>query len=153
SHLEAEIRQQPEPSRFRLLGHQSDLSDFYGAIDVYALRSLSEGLPNVLLAAMAMALAVVGSRGGGGPHILEAGGTGQTGGAGDQRALAERLRELVNNANQRRCLGDAARQAIALHYSFERRMEKMVAIYRSVGIEGARIAKTARETSRPCEQS
>ena len=135
------------------MGHQSDLSDFYGAIDVYALSSLSEGLPNVLLEAMAMALPVVASRVGGVPQLIEDGVTGQLVDAGDQRALAERLRELVNNANQRRCLGDAARQAIALHYSFERRMEKMVAIYRSVGVEGARIAKTARETSRPCEQS
>lgn len=153
SHLEAQIRQQSDPSRFRLLGHQSDLSDFYGAIDVYALSSLSEGLPNVLLEAMAMALPVVASRVGGVPQLIEDGITGQLVDAGDQRALTEHLRDLANNANQRQRLGEAARQAIAARYSFERRMAKMVEIYRSIGIEGARHAKTARETSRPRERS
>ena len=41
-------------NRVRLLGHLADPRDLYEAMDVFALSSLREGLPNVLLEAMAM---------------------------------------------------------------------------------------------------
>ena len=42
------------PDRVRLLGYVSDPRPVYEAMDLFALSSLREGLPNVVLEAMAM---------------------------------------------------------------------------------------------------
>lgn len=135
--LEAEIREQSAPSRFQLLGHQSELSDFYRAIDIYALSSLSEGLPNVLLEAMAMALPVVATEVGGVPQLISDGDTGFLVPPADVAALSDRMRVLIDQPARSRQLGDSARHVIESRYSFEKRMDKMVDVYRSLGVAGS----------------
>jgi teichuronic acid biosynthesis glycosyltransferase TuaC len=58
--------------RVRLLGNrsQSELIDLYAAADVLLLPSLSEGMPNVVLEALACGLPVVATAVGGVPEIL-----------------------------------------------------------------------------------
>jgi glycosyltransferase involved in cell wall biosynthesis len=65
------------------------------ACDVLCLPSLSEGLPNVLLEAMACGLPVVASRVGGVPEIVREGVNGLLTTAGDVEALAAALRQAL----------------------------------------------------------
>ncbi|HVG90973.1 MAG TPA: glycosyltransferase, partial [Alphaproteobacteria bacterium] len=51
--------------RLELLGYQSDARALFEALDIFALSSLREGLPNVVLEAMAMEVPVVATRCGG----------------------------------------------------------------------------------------
>ncbi len=69
--LERLIASQREPERFHLLGFQSDLAELYQAVDVFALSSLREGLPNVLLEAMAFEVPVAATTAGGIARLIE----------------------------------------------------------------------------------
>ncbi len=68
--LEALIAELGLADRVQLLGYRSDLPDWYEAMDVFALSSLREGLPNVLLEAMALETPVVATRIAGVPRLV-----------------------------------------------------------------------------------
>jgi glycosyltransferase involved in cell wall biosynthesis len=76
--------------------------------DLFAMPSLSEGLPVALLEAMARGLPVVVSRVGGVPEIATDGEDVLLVEPGDPAELASRLAELVEDPERRRELGEAA---------------------------------------------
>ena len=61
------------------LGHREDTDELLQALDIFVLPSLSEGIPMALLEAMAASRAVVASRVGGIPEIVEDGFEGYSG--------------------------------------------------------------------------
>ena len=63
--LRAQIESSPHAARMQLLGWRADLVHLYEAFDVFALSSIREGLPNVVLEAMAMEVPVLATRVGG----------------------------------------------------------------------------------------
>src|SRR5579864_2856505 len=69
--IETQISELGRTPRVHLLGYRSDTREIYEAMDVFALSSLSEGLPNVLLEAMALEVPVVATRVGGIPKIIQ----------------------------------------------------------------------------------
>jgi len=62
--------------RVRLVGYVENLSEFFASLDLYIMPSLAEGLGSSALMAMAHGLAVVASRVGGLPEVVEEGKTG-----------------------------------------------------------------------------
>ena len=62
--------------RVRLVGYVENLSGFFASLDLYIMPSLAEGLGSSALMAMAHGLAVVASRVGGLPEVVEEGKTG-----------------------------------------------------------------------------
>ncbi len=62
--------------RVRLLGFCSDTVGLYHAMDLFVLSSLREGLPNVVLEALAMEVPVVSTRVAGVPKMITDGETG-----------------------------------------------------------------------------
>ncbi len=77
---------------------------------VFVLPSLSEGLPVALLEAMAHARAIVATAVGGVPDVLDDGSEALLVPPGDPRSLAEAIASLVEDAERRRALGEAARE-------------------------------------------
>jgi glycosyltransferase involved in cell wall biosynthesis len=67
------------------------------ALDIFVLPSLSEGIPMALLEAMAASRAVVASRVGGIPEIVEDGVEGFLVEPMDVNGLAERCRQLIES--------------------------------------------------------
>ncbi len=59
--------------RVHFLGYRADMPAVISALDIYVLPSLWEGLPLALLEAMAMGKAIVATRVGGNPEIVEDG--------------------------------------------------------------------------------
>jgi glycosyltransferase involved in cell wall biosynthesis len=115
--------------RVRLTGFQSDLRPLYEAMDLFVLSSLREGLPNVLLEAMAMEVPVVATEIAGIPRVITDGANGLLVPAGNQAALVDAMRRsLVCDALRAR-LAAAAQRTIEERYSFAVRMKKIVAIY------------------------
>jgi glycosyltransferase involved in cell wall biosynthesis len=115
--------------RVRLVGFQSDLRPLYEAMDLYVLSSLREGLPNVLLEAMALEVPVVATRIAGIPRLIADGENGLLLPAGDQAALAQAIRRAWESSKLRSNLAIAGRKTIEERYSFAVRMRKVAAIY------------------------
>jgi teichuronic acid biosynthesis glycosyltransferase TuaC len=78
------------------------------ACDVLALPSLSEGLPTVVCEAMVAGRAVVATRVGGTPELVELGVTGQLVAPSDIPALAAALREVIDTPGRSDAMGGAA---------------------------------------------
>lgn len=114
-----------------LLGFCADPRDVYEAIDVFALSSLREGLPNVLLEAMATGVPCLATRIAGVPRLIEDGHNGllidvEPDLAGQiERALAR----LLEDAELRKRLGVAGQRRVAERHSFAERMRAIRAIY------------------------
>jgi glycosyltransferase involved in cell wall biosynthesis len=113
----------------RLAGHQTDVAAWLEAMDVFALASLREGLPNVLLEAMAMTVPIVATDVGGIDLLVADGTTGRLVPPSDEGALTEAIGQLLAEEPLRKRLSSAARELIEREYSFERRMASMRAIY------------------------
>jgi glycosyltransferase involved in cell wall biosynthesis len=98
----------------------------YAAADIVAVPSVVDragnvdGLPNVLLEALAAGRAVVASRVAGIPDVVEDGVNGRLVPPGNAAALAETLRSLAGSAPARAALGRAARLRAEQHLSWDR---------------------------------
>jgi glycosyltransferase involved in cell wall biosynthesis len=115
--------------RVKLLGYRSDTQALYQAMDVFALSSLREGLPNVLLEAMALEVPVVATRIAGIPRLVANGESGLLVEPGAVDELTRALENLLRNAPLRRRLRQAGRSVVECRYSFEVRMAKLRVIY------------------------
>jgi glycosyltransferase involved in cell wall biosynthesis len=127
--LETLIARKGLQEHVRLLGYRTDTVDLYEAMDAYVLSSFREGLPNVLLEAMAMELPVVATRIAGVPKLIEDGSNGLVVEPGDDAALAAAVERLASDAALRRRLAAAGRCTVEQRYSFSVRMEKVRAVY------------------------
>jgi glycosyltransferase involved in cell wall biosynthesis len=128
-HLRALAAELGLSDRVRLLGYMSDTRPLYEAMDVFALSSLREGLPNVVLEAMAMEVPVVATRVAGVPRLIRDGETGVLVDPGSVEALTSGLRRLLGDSHTRVQLAAAARQCIVEKFSFATRMQKVRAVY------------------------
>ena len=115
--------------RIRLLGFQADTVALFECFDLFCLSSLREGLPNVVLEAMAMEVPVLATRCGGIEAFGHDGTDMLTVPAGSADALAGGLRRLARDAGLRERLAKTARARIEAEFSFRRRMERMAEVY------------------------
>jgi glycosyltransferase involved in cell wall biosynthesis len=103
---------------FVLTGFRDDLDRFVPFFDVLALPSFTEGLPNVVLEAMAASVPVVATAVGGTPEVLDDGVNGYLVPAGDPAALAGRLLDTFASEGQRRTMGLRGRQRVTRDFTF-----------------------------------
>ena len=115
--------------RIRLLGYRADLVPLYESMDVYALSSYREGLPNVLLEAMAVEVPVVATRVNGVPRLVTHGQTGELVEPGSVEQMAEALRRILADAELQKRYAAAGRQVVETRYSFAERMAKLARLY------------------------
>jgi glycosyltransferase involved in cell wall biosynthesis len=127
--LEALIAQLGRGDRVRLLGHQSEVRPLYEALDVFALSSRREGLPNVLLEAMALEVPVVATRVAGVPGMITDGVDGLLVEPWSAEELTAALNRLLADAGLRSRMACEARKTIESRYSFAARMECIGLIY------------------------
>ena len=99
------------------LSDQEDIPGLLPALDILAIPSLYEGMPNVALEAMAAGLPVVGTRVGGTPEVIIDGETGLLVPASDAWALAGALLRLIENPELRQRFGQAGRKRVCEHFS------------------------------------
>ena len=115
--------------RIRLLGYRPDVAGVYQALDAFALSSYREGLPNVLLEAMAFEVPVVATRIAGIPALIEDGENGLLVEPGDCDGLAGALVRLSDDALLRSQLAQSGRHTVESRFDFRQRMEKIAAVY------------------------
>ena len=98
---------------------------------IVVLPSVSEGLPMALLEAMAHGRAVITTRVGGMPDVIEHGREGLLVAPGDARALADSIRMLLTDRDRVEALGAAAR-ARAAELSTEALADRLERMYREI---------------------
>ncbi|MFQ5706811.1 MAG: glycosyltransferase [bacterium] len=111
-----------------LLGQREDVPELLSAFDVFVLSSVSEGLPMVLLEAMAAHKAVIATRVGSIPEVLQEGKTGLLV-EPDANDLQHKLAELLQDKSRIAELGKLARERILKDYSSRAMAEKYVRVY------------------------
>jgi glycosyltransferase involved in cell wall biosynthesis len=127
--LQELIGQLGRGDRIHLLGYRADLRGLYEAMDCFALSSLREGLPNVLLEAMALEVPVVATRIAGVPRLIGDGANGLLVNPGSVDELAGALGRVLLDPDLRGRLGRAGRQTVETRYSFAVRMDRIRDIY------------------------
>jgi glycosyltransferase involved in cell wall biosynthesis len=90
----------------------SEVPKYLSASDVFVLPSISEGLPTVVLEAMATGIPVVATNVGGVPDILEDGDNGLLVSPGKPRALAEAIIRLLRDEGLRERLRERGFQTV-----------------------------------------
>ena len=90
----------------------ADIIQFYRQADVFVLPSQREGLPNVLLEAMACGLPIVATHVSGTEDLIEEGRNGFLVSPRDPEALAQKLQRLLLDAGLRREMGQASREIV-----------------------------------------
>jgi glycosyltransferase involved in cell wall biosynthesis len=128
-HLEALIGELGMGQRVRLLGYRADTRELYEALDLYALSSHREGLPNVLLEAAAMEVPVVATRIAGVPRLVRHGETGLLVEPGNVEGMATAITHLFENPGSRAALAALGRETVEKNYSFAVRMDRIRSLY------------------------
>lgn len=108
-------------SRVAFTGHLpfAALAAEYRAADVFCLPSRQEGFGIVFLEAMAARLPIVAARAGAVPEVVPDGECGLLAPPGDIAVFASALERLLNDAHERRRLGEAGR-ALVMRYEAKR---------------------------------
>jgi glycosyltransferase involved in cell wall biosynthesis len=128
--LRTRARELDVAGRFHLLGLRSDIANVLAGADVFALPSLSEGVPLALLEAMLAGRPVVASAVGEVPIVLDGGRAGFLVPPQDTAALATALSTLLSNDVLTRRLAAAAQTRALERYTFDAMMESYAALYR-----------------------
>jgi len=118
--LEAIIRKNKLENNVFLLGKIPQAQKYLKAFDVFALPSLKEGFPWVVLEAMAAETPVVATKVGALPEIIENGKEGFLVAPGNSKMLAEKIREVIENPQKGKEMARQAKQKIKERFSLEK---------------------------------
>lgn len=116
--------------RIHLLGQRYNVPSILASSDLFVLPSLWEGMPNVVLEAMAAGLPVVASSVGGCPELIEDGVTGLLVEPGDEASLKRAITTLLIDPVKRQSFGAAARDRVRREFTLGRMIEANEALYR-----------------------
>jgi L-malate glycosyltransferase len=114
------------------LGHRHDNHDLLALMDIFVLSSLSEGIPMVLLEALALARPVVASRVGGISEVVEHGISGLLVAPGKEGEIAQSCLSLMDSDDFARGLGLAGRRRVEEHFSAGAMADGVARVYRTL---------------------
>lgn len=115
-----------------LAGWLDDMEEFYSALDINSLSSLSETFPYALTEGAAYRLPTVASAVGGIPRLIEDGKTGFLFAPGDWEKLGARLAQLASDPGLRERLGAAVHERAAREFSVEATCREQRAVYEEI---------------------
>ena len=115
------------------------LADFYRSTRVVVLPSFSEGVPVALMEAMMYGRAVVATRVGGVPELIEDGVRGRLVSPGDAAELAQGLYEVLSNPIMARRMARNAAQFVRREFNIDTTVRHLVRL-----LEGARPPRCAK---------
>ncbi len=103
---------------------RADMPLYYTAASITILPSFSEGLPRTMLEALSCATPFIGTRITGMIDCVTDGETGRLVPPNDATALANSIRDLLNNPEEARQLGQAARAHMQQHFDWRVTMDR-----------------------------
>lgn len=125
--------------------NQDRVRELYERADIFALASFAEGVPVVLMEAMAMEIPCVATHVNGIPELIRDGVDGLLVSPSDTEALAAAVARLMDDAELRRRLGRAGRLRVCDRYDLATNTARLAAIFqRRLGGAAARPSEVAR---------
>jgi colanic acid/amylovoran biosynthesis glycosyltransferase len=109
---------------------QDQLRNLYERASAFCLPSFGEGVPVVLMEAMAMEVPVVTTRIAGIPELVEDGRSGFVVAPGHLESLADRLQRVLDEPELRRELGAAGRAKVIAEFDAGRSAEQLLALFK-----------------------
>ncbi|WP_395742613.1 glycosyltransferase [Prosthecobacter sp.] len=116
--------------QFTFLGHREDVPEIMRTLDIVAIPSFHEAIPQSGLQALAMGVPVVASDVGGIPSIIRHGETGRLVPPHDAAALAAAIRETLEQKARTQAMCSAGQQLVTNHHSLAVMLDRLDAIYR-----------------------
>jgi len=113
-------------------GWQVNALPFYALMDIFVLPSFFEGLPNVVLEAMAMEKPIVATRVGGVPDLIMNKKNGFLVPTRDYKSIAIALKELITNDDLRKRVGKVNRQIVKESFSWDKTVGKVETVYNEI---------------------
>ena len=127
--LQGQIARRGLSEQVKLIGFCQDTRSFYESLDLFVLSSHREGLPNVVLEAMAVGAPVLATAVDGVPRIITDGQDGCLIEAGSSQTIRDAIVSLANKPEQRDTLSRQGIATIKEKWGFRRRMERVAEIY------------------------
>lgn len=127
--LEEQVRRLGIGERVLMPGYRPHGQLYLPYFHLFAISSLTEGLPMVLLEAMRAVVPIVATRVGGIPDVLQGGKCGLLMESGSQEALVLGIRDAINNRQEALQRASAARERVLDTYSSRAMAEKYQEIY------------------------
>ena len=115
--------------RIHLAGESAQPEQWLNAFDVFVLPSLSEGMSNTLLEAMATALPCVVTDVGANPDLVDDGISGYIVPVGGAKAIADRIFQLAIDRELRSRMGQRGRLKVTQEFSMARMLENYTRLY------------------------
>jgi glycosyltransferase involved in cell wall biosynthesis len=142
--LERQVREYHLEKHVLLPGFRTDVLGCMKGFDLFAMSSITEGLGTALLDAMACSRAIVATRTGGIPEVVEDGVTGRLVAPRDHAAMAQTILALLADEALRRQMGHAGLARVQARFTVERMVAEIAAVYARVA--GTRpVADTAHQ--------
>jgi glycosyltransferase involved in cell wall biosynthesis len=138
--LHAVIKEANAERYVQLTGARHDVARLLSAFDAFALPSRTEGLPLVLLEAMASGVPVVATSVGGIPDLVVPGVTGLLVPANDILSMRAALLSLAESPELSRELAGAARQRVLAVHSVEAMAKAYAQVYQAARGRGRALA-------------
>ena len=133
--LVAQVKASCHRDRIRFAGYRNDAPQVAGASDALVLPSESEGLPRVVIEAMAYRRPVVVTEAGGMPELVNDGVEGFVVPVRDPQRLADALMQLANNPDQAAAMGERGRKRIEMDFSIQVTVNKTIELIRQLSSE------------------
>lgn len=133
--LERQVRDLHLERVVRLPGFREDVLSLMKSADLFVMSSVTEGLGSTVLDAMAMGLAVVGTRAGGIPEAVAHGETGLLVPPGEPRPLAAAIVQLLKDPLRRAQFGHAGQARVEACFGVNRLVEGTLAVYRELAAD------------------
>lgn len=108
---------------------QDDVHQYYDRADLFVLASFAEGVPVVLMEAMAKQIACISTRITGIPELIEDGTDGALAAPSDAEDLAARLELLLEDGSLRHDLGRKGREKVLAHYDLAANCRIMARVF------------------------
>ena len=128
-HLEKQVRDHHLEKHVLLPGFRTDVLGCLKTFDLFVMSSVTEGLGTSLLDAMAASRAIVATRAGGIPEIVEDGVNGLLVPPRDHHALADAIVGALKDADLRRRLGNAGFARVNERFTVERMVSETARVY------------------------
>jgi glycosyltransferase involved in cell wall biosynthesis len=131
-HLEDLVGQKNLMSQILFEGsiNQDRIQEFYMAADIFALSSFAEGIPVVLMEAMAMEIPCVATSINGIPELIRDGVDGLLVAPSDVYSLSAALIRLMDETALRESLGKAGRLRVQQNYEISKSADRLADIFR-----------------------